>query len=499
LLICAPCKTLKDCVAKLEAEIPTPRTPDSVTRRLKSRCGGLIELIAGSGFGEVKLQFMHQTVKDFISLPEFQKLITQEDNLIPGENGYTFLSKNWLTTFISRPSEMHPDSTFVEKSNYIGLLEEGLHLLYQAEVSTGKSQKLLLDEAESITSSCFERITHGGVELPPFNSLFSFCVISNLYLYIQETLQERHCVNSNLTLPLLGSIALNASLPFPFFNDVNRPGISRQEDIGPMIRLLLAHGADLKALWKGLTPFQILFQRCFLGPSGSGAKITWHMLNVVHALLDAGQDPDEDIVVRGGYNGRIKMKCKALHVANTEMAQLLLQYNADVNALDEQGLTALDVCVRVVGNLPEVGDDRQPEDAIRLTLLLLNNGACLTREGKKALGTFTAIVKRWCGTTDLDRIRSAPLLPIRQQVVPAMKRLFQTEGQTLRYLKNANQNTRAASRAISNMLQSELLNIVSQSTPPSSHLINPKAGFLHKVSKLVSLSQSIPFPCFVSS
>lgn len=422
-LICAPCKTLKDCVAKLKAEIPTSRTSDSVTRRLKSRCGGLIELIACSESGIAKLQFMHQTVKDFISLPEFQKLITQEDNLIPGENGYTFLSKFLLSTFISCLSEMRPDSTlWLENINHI--LEEGGHSLYQAEVSTGKSQKLLLNEAESITSSCFERITSSRVELMPFNSFISFCVVSNLYLYIQETLQERHRVNSNPTLSmLLHCIVQLTDPPFSPFNDV---GISRQEDFGPMTRLLLAHGADPKALWEGLTPFQIIVQRCFRGLGGSGGgQLMLHMLNVAHALLDAGQDPDEDIVVRGGNKGRMKIKCKALHVVNTEMAQLLLQYNADVNALDEQGSTALDVCVEVARYPFEVGYHRRPEDAIQLTLLLLNNGACLTREGEKALGIFTEILKKSCGTTDLDRIRSAPLLPKRQQVVPAMKRLFQ--------------------------------------------------------------------------
>jgi hypothetical protein len=394
-LVCAPCETLKDCVAKLEAESSTPRTPDSVTRRLKSRCGGLIELIACSESGKAKLQFMHQTVKDFISLPGFQKLITQEDNLTPEENGYTFLSKEWLTTFISRVSEMH--LLHLENIYYAWPLRKGGHLLYQAKVSTGKSQKLLLDEAESITWSYFERITSGQVGLMPLNSFFAFCVVFNLYLYVQETLQEKHRVNSNPTLSLL--------LHYIVLLDVDVAGISRQGDFGPMTRLLLAHGADPKALWKGLTPFQILFQRCFKGFGGPGATeiMLLHMLTVLHALLDIGQDPDEDVMVRRGHGGRTK--CKALHVANTEMAQLLLQYNADVNALDEQGLTALDVCV---------GENifhRRPEDVMQLTLLLLNNGACLTREGKKALGTFTEILKRWRGTTDLDRIRSDPLLP----------------------------------------------------------------------------------------
>ena len=58
-LICAPCETLENCVAKIEAEISMPRSSDSILRRLKSRCGGLIELITDSDFGEAKLQFMH--------------------------------------------------------------------------------------------------------------------------------------------------------------------------------------------------------------------------------------------------------------------------------------------------------------------------------------------------------------------------------------------------------------------------------------------------------
>jgi hypothetical protein len=108
-LICARCKTLENCIAKLETELSTKPSSDSVIRRLKSRCGGLIELITDSKSGQAKLQFMHQTVKDFISLPGFQKLITQEDNLIPEENGYTILCKRLLAIELSRLHKIDTD------------------------------------------------------------------------------------------------------------------------------------------------------------------------------------------------------------------------------------------------------------------------------------------------------------------------------------------------------------------------------------------------------
>ena len=363
-LICAPCKTLKECIARLEAEIPTPRTPDSVIRRLESRCGGLIELIVDSVSGEAELQFMHQTVKDFISLPGFQKLITQEDNLIPEENGYVFLSKEWLTTFISHIRKIPPDSTLAERNRFVEeqfvpfargfphlslipsyQLLRGRHILFQAEVSTGKSQKLLLDETESILSPQFERLsfdlkrTTKPLHCPIyFNSIVSLGVTFNLYLYTQETLQERHCINSNPPISLLHYAVLAAtSLGLRNIGYSDSP---RENDYGEMAKLLLSHGADLNALCYGLTPLDI---------------------------------------------------CEGAHLSKGDRE--FLQYI-------------------------------RQEDVIKLALLLIRSGACVTKEGKKALGALTKIKEGWGDTTDLDLIRSVPLLPRNQRVVPAIKSLF---------------------------------------------------------------------------
>jgi len=356
-LICARCKTLENCIAKLETEFSTIPSFDSVVRRLKSRCGGLIELITDSKSWQAELQFMHQTVKDFISLPGFQKLITQEDNLIPEENGYTILGKRLLAIGLSRVRKTDIDPRLVPWERIWEIFWVRRHLFYQAEVSTGKSQKNLLDEADSIISH-FERPGLPS-ESYPFNTMISFGVAANLYLYIQETLQERQCVNSNPKISLLHCAVLAASSSNLNFASLNGSDIPRAADFSEMTKLLLSHGADLKALWENLTPFQLLFKRWLelydselydselydpelydseLYDSPGYSIIHRSLLTIVSAFLDGGQDPND--------------------------------------ILDQQGRTALDFCMEVLlFKLDTIFYHFKPKELIQLTLLLVENGA----------------------------------------------------------------------------------------------------------------------------
>jgi hypothetical protein len=427
-LICAECETLENCIARLQTEISTPLSSDSVIRWLKSRCGGLIEPISSSEYRMAKLQFMHQTVKDFISLPGFQKLITQEDNLIPVENGYSILSKQLLASVLSRLHKMRADPTARwDSREWKRRLWDGRHMLYQAEASTGKSQKLLLDEANSIISLYSEVYTGFLSESFPFNSIISFAVTSNLYLYLQETLQERHCVNSNPTISLLHCAVQASKILASSSRPLGRSDLRREEDFGKMIKLLLSHGADLKATWKGLTPFQLLFRNWYEGLQRYNYyNMPRSMLAVVSALLCGGQDPNEDIMFQvGNDDEESQQTCKALHIANLEMAQLL-QCNTNLNALDSRGRTPLDACLSVdLSQLDKGLYHRREEGPLQLILLLIENGACVTRAGQCVLVTFVQALERLgFRHIDLDRIRSAPILTKRRRVVPKIPKIL---------------------------------------------------------------------------
>jgi hypothetical protein len=340
--------------------------------------------------------------------------------LIPSENGYSFFSKHLLAGFLAelQAQQYHLTSRLVIPSG-IDPLWTQRYMLYRVEVSTGKSQKALLDEAEESLSR-YPMVTDRLPSLLyPFNSIISYAVVANLYIYVQETLQEKGCVNSNPRMSLLRCAVLASMSPVNNLSSPSGLDIPNQENLHGMANLLLRHGADLKALYEGMTPFQLLFKDCFEGYGGGGSiRITKGMLAVASALLGRGQNPNLNIVV-GRKN---RTKCKALHVANNiEMALLLLRHKADVNAVDEYGFTPLDICVGVAGNPYQLGGQGNPEDAIQMALLLLNNGACITEAGQGALGVFiSALEGAGCEKMDLDRIKISPLLPRRHRVVLAV-------------------------------------------------------------------------------
>jgi hypothetical protein len=282
-------------------------------------------------------------------------------------------------------------------------------LFYQAEVSTGKSQKLLLDEADSINSH-FERFPDLPSEPYAFNTMISFGVAANLYLYIQETLQERQCVNSNPKISLLHCVVLAVGPSDLDYASLDGSDVPRQADFSEMTKLLLSHGADLKALWKDLTPFQLLFKRWLeLYEFPSYYIIQRSLLTRVSAFLDGGQDPND-----------IFFHCNAF----------LKSLDQRGHTLDQRGRTPLDVCVEIqTSKLETVLYHFKPEELIQLALLLVENGACITKAGQRVLGRFVLALERFgCKPADIDRIRNAPLLPKKQQVVPTMKRLFQRMG-----------------------------------------------------------------------
>jgi hypothetical protein len=129
---------------------------------------------------------MHQTVKDFIGLSGFCKLIMQDENLLAEENSYTLLSKQMLARSSSGVLKYgsnlgEPDRRKERKTFWVGR-----RLLYDAEVSTGKSQKLLLDELDNGVPSNFGNFFSLLMMAPPFTSVISFGMVCNVCLYFKK-------------------------------------------------------------------------------------------------------------------------------------------------------------------------------------------------------------------------------------------------------------------------------------------------------------------------
>jgi hypothetical protein len=86
--------------------------------------------------------------------------------------------------------------------------------------------------------------------------------------------------------------------------------------------------------------------------------------------------------------------CTPLHVASTpEMINLLIANGAEVNSLDENGLTPLDICLGAVGHLGRTGEESSPVRAYHAATLLISRDGRMTKRGKTATEPFARVFK----------------------------------------------------------------------------------------------------------
>jgi ankyrin repeat protein len=338
-IACSNITTLKGT----SKELPFPTSVDvaepQLARRLRSRCGGLLELETrvgkpkwNSSLGkhgwsgdehdssgdqpdssgdepdssgdepESIVRFMHQTVKEFVSRPGFRRLVLPKDHTLPLENGHSFLSVYGLCRLY------HATNRSIEFYNFLNHTTE-------VELTTGRSQKKMLDE---IPPSHFS----GGC-----NSLMSFAVSRNLRLFVLEALEisGNEIVNQNP-----GQSLLHYAVERETHRSANR---SESGDLLDMVAILLKAGADVKAICYGRTPFQAYFER--LGNIIPFKRVEDVTRTVQYFLEIGGQDPNEEI-----YGGR-----KALHISSGDLTHVLVRFGADVNARDRLGRTPLTAIV----------------------------------------------------------------------------------------------------------------------------------------------------------
>ena len=420
---CARCGTLAQCQREFESNVSSLPSMDASRHRLMDRCGGLVEVLNWSLEPQALspkplVQFMHQSVKEYVSRLEFQQQVLQDNQFLIAGNGYTFLSKFYLAKLQLQPPYNIPQLK--------QLLSKCITYAYMSESTTGLSQRGFLD---SLLDSGFDVLSRiqGWDTAVPQHSLISFTATANLRVYMAEKLRTTPIKALDPTQVLLHQIA--EATKRDRFVDENVLSPPFQWDYSGMGELLLYHGAVRDTVRKGLTPFQRIFSECTQGSSNgahssySGSylqegtfadskpptsgpgpvelhtRISPAELRLAQTLLDHGQDPNTQITCRP-REGVALAQCKALHLACRDLTAMLLRLGADVNALNDSGQTPLDIVV--LGTRPTLAD-------YEIAVLLCRKGGCVTSEAHKLVPKFVSCVESLTDNVD-SCLRKVPLL-----------------------------------------------------------------------------------------
>jgi len=367
---CALGETVEECVGM------TKRSPrmneEQATLQLKNLCGGLIETYL------TRVQFMHQTVKDFVSRPGFEHRMLGRSYAPLHENGFSFLMKFELA--------------FPERFG-IGSAPACV-MARRAEETTGNNQEKFLD---SVGDERISDLLSWSRNRPI--SVLSFAVLANLLLYIKQKFRTTNLVDGALHRSLLHFLADSIYIGHP------------PSSLASMAEFLFEKGADINYKFAGKTPFEYLFNEIWSQEMREMerwplSKFYWECAGkVVQVFLEHGQDANIDIrdIAHPDAHG-INYACKPLHIARNAVSKTLLEHGAQVNALDSRGLTPLDRVIRDPNRTPY-------DDRIHLTAsILLEYGGCITHSTKKSLPYFIDYMSIYVGEIPAN-FRNLPELP----------------------------------------------------------------------------------------
>jgi hypothetical protein len=392
---CALGKTFQDCVDATRKRLSSMNFRQEALR-LKNLCGGLID--AGHSSADSTVQFMHQTVKDFVNRPGFEHRMLGCSHAPLYQNGFSFLFKYELAmlhTARSSPQDRFqpgiPLRQAAERSERVINIPPNMPTLARlAERTTGSNQETFLDSiGDSGILSLF-----GSLEMNPRilsdifshrsivpDSVLSFAVYGDLLLYTRQKLQNTDIFKDSPRNSLL-HFAVETSIAF----ELRAP---------TMIELLLNNRANIHHMLGGETPFQHLMTTIQRHRTLDDSHSYWSRLSkVVEVFLKHGQDANVDIPHSPSeyLGGTSKKFSKALHIARNEASRTLLEHGAHVNALDSDGLTALDRLIRTrpTSSYPMVTAERKHSGEMYLVTvsILLEHGGCITHSTENLLPSF---------------------------------------------------------------------------------------------------------------
>jgi hypothetical protein len=309
--------------------------------QLQVHSGGLLDLVASDDGPSV--QFMHQTVQEFVERPQFKQIVLGDRSKEIHENGHSFLTKYNL---------LLPDPA------------QAAYYARAAEQTTGRSLSVF------ISSISFKSLLSPSPSDPyPFflykavqPSALIFATYSKLQLYLMDELQTKSSLFSTSKEPLLSCLV--ASLVNDHLNCC-------EDDIMPTMNTIINNGYRLSSdrhvfghliavLWT-VKPLDSMHR----------TRASW-VVSLIKILLDHGLNPNM-LMELPRTDGSVG-KFRPLHVCTPDMAELLLAKGTDVNALDDLGFGPLDsIFLKAAPHFVR----RSTEDSYKHAILLIKHGGTL--------------------------------------------------------------------------------------------------------------------------
>ena len=342
-------------------------------RRLKDRYGAFIEVV---GFPDRPyVQFIHQTVKEFVSRPGFPKTMQEMSQPTAPDNGHTFLSRFYLA-FLMSPNFDSINRKPLVKRTPLEIWNSFTDHACDAETSTGVSQQDFFDSVEQEAIHLLAQRVKELEVLKDVQSVRPFAVVANLNLYVKDKLLQGIQVDSAEGMPLLHCATKAAKQDFAPKGRSLR-GESRNWE--KMTEFLLDNDANAAATFQGRTAFAELFDIFGVrGEAGEAGERRFHVYNIIKVFLKNGFNPDSEISVGSNKVEQI-YSCKPLHIAPMDIIMLLLRYRANINATDLHGQTPLDIAVKGLSIPGRIFGYLESSD--RALLLLEKGGQISSREG----------------------------------------------------------------------------------------------------------------------
>lgn len=309
ILRCWPAKSFTDAQRRLAPCSRFLRGPElkRVERYIKALSGGLVEVGGLSAEGKPILQFMHQTVKQFVVSPWFKFQLLGNRAMFVAENGHCFISK------------------YLFYESLLG--DRFFYHAKEAETSTGFSQHEFFS-----TAPRGHRINR---EPHHFQSIVTMAVFAGLQLYIRDAHDaDQSCVQRN-SADIVAAL-LSAT-------HEKQKGGGEMDDILNMAEMLVTMGLSINArdgglmmitegIWKGHRHSEPVIEDLAVILVGAipctrpSKRVSWFLPMPKQSTTVLSSDFVDDL----------------LHRTTPKLARALLARGVDPNFLDDSGNTPID-------------------------------------------------------------------------------------------------------------------------------------------------------------